>query len=346
MPCLESFLHSTADGSLSPLSEDRGMKWLIFLPLFSLLGGCSYVSGFVRAQSPRSLFERGYFAEMAADEGYPALRASDGVRVSRDITYWNAGTTKGQRAFMLDVVAPTAESQSPRPIVVFAHGGGLNAGAKDDETHVNANLAIALAQRGYLVLNINHRLAAEAPHPAQAQDMAAAVRWAMDQGAAYGGDPQRIVLGGFSSGGYLAALLAGDPRYLQAAGVRPTRIRAVFAISGFFDLKDLSQSFLVKKFIVEPAFGGDRAAWQAASPSTYADAHWPPTLLLSAAHDRSASPQSNALCNQLQRAGVACRHVVVPASRHATAIAHLGSERATASFDGLVEFLDQHTAGR
>jgi dipeptidyl aminopeptidase/acylaminoacyl peptidase len=144
----------------------------------------------------------------------------------------------------------------------------------------------------------------------------------------------------------LAALLAGDPRYLQAAGVKPTRIRAVFAISGFFDLKDLSQSFLVKKFIIEPAFGGDRAAWQAASPSTYADAHWPPTLLLSAAHDRSASPQSNALCTQLQRAGVACRHVVVPASRHATAIAHLGSERATASFDGLVEFLDQHTAGR
>ncbi|MFM7460000.1 MAG: hypothetical protein ACKO15_04060, partial [Burkholderiales bacterium] len=61
---------------------------------------------------------------------------------------------------------------------------------------------------------------------------------------------------------------------------------------------------------------------------------------------RSASPQSSALCTQLQRAGVACRHVVVPASRHATAIAHLGSERATASFDGLVEFLDRHTAGR
>jgi acetyl esterase/lipase len=35
---------------------------------------------------------------------------------------------------------------------------------------------MALARQGYLVLNINHRLASDAPHPAQAQNMAAAVR--------------------------------------------------------------------------------------------------------------------------------------------------------------------------
>ena len=70
----------------------------------------------------------------------------------------------------------------------------------------------------------------------------AAVRWAVDHGGAHGGDPQRIVLGGFSSGGYLATLLAGDPGYLQEAGAAPARIRAIFAVSGFFDLHHLSQS--------------------------------------------------------------------------------------------------------
>jgi acetyl esterase/lipase len=344
MPCWEHFLNSSAD-VVRPTNE-RGMKWLILLPVFSLLGGCSYVSSFVRAQSPRSLFERGYFAEMAVDEGYPAPRVPDGVRRIVDIAYRDTAAARDRRAWLLDVVAPSAASESPRPIVVFAHGGGLNAGAKDDETQVNSNLAIALAQHGYLVLNINHRLASEAPHPAQAQDMAAAVRWAIDHGAALGGDPQRIVLGGFSSGGYLAALLAGDPRYLQEAGAAPARIRAVFAVSGFFDLHHLSQSLPVRKFIVEPAFGARGPAWDAASPFTYADAHWPPTLLLSAARDRSAGPQSDALCTQLQRAKVACRHAVVPASGHATAIAHLGSDRATASFDVLIEFLGRHTAGR
>jgi acetyl esterase/lipase len=327
-------------------ARERGMKPLMLVPLCVMLSGCAYVSGFMRAQSPRSLFERGYFAEMAAEEGYAVPRAPDGVHLIRDIAYRDSGATNDPSAFRLDVVAPSVESDLPRPIVVFAHGGGLNAGAKDDETNVNANLAIALAQHGYLVLNINHRLASDAPHPAQAQDMAAAVRWAVDHGRAHGGDPQRIVLGGFSSGGYLAALLAGDPGYLQEAGAAPARIRAVFAVSGFFDLHDLSQLFPVRKFIVEPAFGARGPAWVTASPSSFAGSHWPPTLLLSAAQDRSAGPQSDSLCTQLQRAGVACRHAIVPASRHATAIAHLGSDRATASFDVLVEFLGRHTAGR
>jgi acetyl esterase/lipase len=101
-----------------------------------------------------------------------------------------------------------------------------------------------------------------------------------------------------------------------------------------------------RKFIVEPAYGVRGPTWETASPSTFAGAHWPPTLLLSAAHDRSAGPQSDALCAQLQRAGVACQHVIVPASRHATAIAHLGSDRAAASFDRLVDFIGRHTAGR
>jgi len=322
------------------------MTRLMLVSLSIMLSGCAYVSGFMRAQSPRSLFERGYFAEMAAEEGYPAPRAPAGVHLIRDIAYRDTAAAEDRSAFLLDVVAPSPASEVPRPIVVFAHGGGLNAGAKDDETQVNSNLAIALAQHGYLVLNINHRLASEAPHPAQAQDMAAAVRWAVDHGGAHGGDPQRIVLGGFSSGGYLATLLAGDPGYLQEAGAAPARIRAVFAVSGFFDLHHLSQSFPVRKFIVEPAFGARGPAWETASPSTFAGSHWPPTLLLSAALDRSAGPQSDALCAQLQRAGVACRHAVVPASRHATAIAHLGSDRAPASFDVLVEFLGRHTADR
>lgn len=239
---------------------------------------------------PRSLFERGDFADMAADEGYPAAREPDGVPLIRDISYRKGAESKDRAAYLLDVVTSTQTGAAPRPMVVFAHGGGLNAGAKDDETQVNTNLAIALAQRGYLVLNINHRLVSDMPHPAQAQDIAAAVRWAIDHGHAHGGDPRRIVLGGFSSGGCLAALLAADRRYLREAGVDAERIRAVFAVSGFFDLHHLSQPFLVRKFIVEPAFGARSGVWETASPSAFAGSHRPPTLLLSAAEDRSASP--------------------------------------------------------
>jgi acetyl esterase/lipase len=326
--------------------QAQSMKTLMFFPLYVLSSGCAYMSGFAQAQASRSLFERGYFAEMAADEGYPSPRRTEGVTLIRDITYREGGESKDRAASLLDIVTSSKASAGLRPMVVFVHGGGLNAGAKDDETQVNTNLAIALAQRGYLVLNINHRLVSDMPHPAQAQDMAAAVRWAIDHGYVHGGDPQRIVLGGFSSGGYLAALLAADRRYLREAGVDPERIRAVFAVSGFFDLHQLSQSFLVRKFIVEPAFGTRSRVWETASPSTFVGAHWPPTLLLSAAEDRSAGPQSAVLCAQLKRSGVVCQHVIVPSSRHATAIAHLGSDRAPESFNMLADFLEEHTVKR
>lgn len=309
-----------------------------------LLGACSYLGAFVQAQSPRTWFERGYFAEMSAPEGRPTLRSADGVRVLEDRRYRPPGAAQDARAHRLDVYAPTGPG-GPWPLVIYAHGGGLNAGDKDDETRVNRNLAIALAQRGFVVLNINHRLVDEAPHPAQAQDMAAAVRWGVDHADALHADAGRIVLAGFSSGGYLAALLAGDARHLAAQQVDPRRLRAVVSVSGFFDLEHLAEPFLVRRFIVEPAFGRRGAHWADASPQAHAGPHWPPTLLLSAETDRAAGPQSAALCARLTASGVRCRSVVVLGTRHATAIARLGDGRATAEFETVVAFLTDATQG-
>jgi acetyl esterase/lipase len=140
---------------------------------------------------------------------------------------------------------------------VYAHGGGMNAGAKDDEAQVKRNFSIALARLGCVVLNINHRLANEARRPAQAQeqDMAAAVRSGTEHADCLGADGSHIVLADFSSGGYLAAQLAADAAYLRAEQVKPLRRSAVLAVSGFFDLDHLARAFLVRRFIVERALG-------------------------------------------------------------------------------------------
>ena len=97
------------------------------------------------------LFERGCFAEMAADEGYPAARERDGVTLIRDMSCREGDESKDRASHLLDVVTPSRASAALRPMVVFAQGGGPNAGAKDDETQVETNLAIALAQHGDLV---------------------------------------------------------------------------------------------------------------------------------------------------------------------------------------------------
>lgn len=311
------------------------------LAVAHLLGACAYAGGFLQAQSPRTLFERGYFAEMAID-GRAPMRMADGLRVDTDLRYRRGTPARDDRAHLLDVYAPAAGA-GPWPLVVYAHGGGLNAGAKDDETQVNRNFAIALAGRGFVVMSINHRLVDEAPHPAQAQDMAAAVRWGIDNAARWNADASRIVLAGFSSGGYLAALLAGDTAYLRAEQVDPVRIGAVLAVSGFFDLGHLAEAFLVRRFIVEPAFGPRGPGWIAASPVNHAGAHWPATLLVTAAQDRSAIPESDELCARLGRHGIRCDRLTVPSSRHATAIARLGDGRAQPELETLVAFLAEAT---
>jgi hypothetical protein len=111
---------------------------------------------------------------MSAVEGRPARRIADGLRVLADLRYRPPGLARDAGAHLLDAYVP-ASGTGPWPLVVYAHGGGLSAGDKDDETRVNRNISIALAQRGFVVLNINHRLVDEAPHPAQAEDVAAAV---------------------------------------------------------------------------------------------------------------------------------------------------------------------------
>lgn len=318
---------------------------LLALAVAPLVTACSYVGGFLSAQSPRTLFERGYFAEMRAVEGRPSPRSAEGLRILLDQRYRPPGLSRDDLAHRLDAYAP-GSGAGPWPLLVYAHGGGLNAGAKDDETEVNRNFAIALARLGFVVLNINHRLAREAPHPAQVEDMAAAVRWGIDHAADLGADPDRIVLAGFSSGGYLAALLAGDPRYLQAQRVAPERLSAVVAVSGFFDLEHLATSFLVRRFIVEPAFGQRGPLWIEASPLSHAGSHWPPALLISAAEDRAAGPESDALCLRLNQAGVTCERLVVPGSQHSTAIARLGDGRSPEEFEAMAAFLASATAAR
>lgn len=89
------------------------------------------------------------------------------------------------------------------PILVYAHGGGFvfcNLDSHDGLCRSLSNLI------GTIVISVDYRLAPEHPWPAAAEDVYAVTRWAFTQAAEFGGDPQRLLVGGDSAGGNLAAV--------------------------------------------------------------------------------------------------------------------------------------------
>ncbi|HUS23935.1 MAG TPA: alpha/beta hydrolase [Candidatus Binatia bacterium] len=134
-------------------------------------------------------------AALLADFVVERQAARDHIEILRDIRYGRHRT-----GHQLDIYRPLRPAR-PLPVLLYIHGGAFTLCSKD--THRSIALANARGA-GYLVFNINYRLAPAHAFPAAISDACDAYRWVVEHCAAYGGDPSRIVLAGESAGGNLA----------------------------------------------------------------------------------------------------------------------------------------------
>lgn len=96
------------------------------------------------------------------------------------------------------------------PGFVYIHGGGMIGGNRFDGIGPWLD---HLAEHGGAVVSVEYRLAPEHPAPIPVEDCYAALTWVVGHAETLGIDPSRLVVGGFSAGGGLAAgvmLLARD----------------------------------------------------------------------------------------------------------------------------------------
>lgn len=99
-------------------------------------------------------------------------------------------------------LGPSADPKTPKPIVLFCHGGIWATG----EAWHYAPMAVRLAQAGIITAVMQYTLYPQAIAPRMAEEVSQALTWTMEHAGSLGGDAQRVTLVGHSAGAQLCAM--------------------------------------------------------------------------------------------------------------------------------------------
>lgn len=213
---------------------------------------CRRGRGRGRPAKPNARRDRGQVAGRVIDppqtsQLYKPLQEQEpyrDVKVERDAKYGAADRN------LLDIFMPAAAS-SPRPVLIFVHGGGFVRGNRRiPGGPFNDNIMLWAVKNGYIGVNTTYRLAPQAIWPAGAEDVAAAVQWVSDQIATRGGDPARIYLMGHSTGAAHVADYVSRPELHK---VKAGGLAGAILISGIYDMPATSVSDYRVYYGADPA---------------------------------------------------------------------------------------------
>jgi acetyl esterase/lipase len=143
----------------------------------------------------------------------------------------------------LDIYTPDAPGGKPRPVILWVHGGGFISSS----AATVADYAILLAHAGYTVASLEYSLAPGARYPVPVRQGNAALGYLRANAARFGGDPDRIVLGGDSAGAQIASQLAAvqtNPALARSIGLTPAvprgALRGVVLFCGLYDMRTVA----------------------------------------------------------------------------------------------------------
>jgi acetyl esterase/lipase len=153
-----------------------------------------------------------------------------------------------------DVAVRIYRPPTARGAIVWLHGGGFVMGDLDTE-HPAA--VWAAAGSGAVVISVGYRLAPEHRFPAALDDAFTVLMWTARHAQELNVDPQRIAVGGISSGAGLAATVA-----LRARDQRGPQIRFQLLITP--ELDDRQETWSARHFTKTPFMYRDKvsASWR------------------------------------------------------------------------------------
>lgn len=243
-----------------------------------------------------------------------------GSRIAWDIPFVEGGTDQQT----LDVYSPAVAEDAP--VIVYVHRGEW---AKGDKSEVS-NKPKFLNENGIVLVSVNYRLSDVAQHPAQVNDVAAAIKWVHDNIADYGGSPQRIVLMGHSAGCHISSMVGLDPRPLASVGLTQSVLRGVVCWSGgAYDLPSKVAEGGMYAPYIEQNFGLDEAGLEDASPIHHVSQASPDTrfLFVSAGNGKTASRKlSERMAEEIVKTGGNAASLTLEGKTHFTADYECGAD--------------------
>ncbi len=189
------------------------------------------------------------------------------------------------------------------PTLVFFHGGYWQARSKDFFTFTAAGLLPA----GINVAYVGYTLAPEASLDGIVAEARAAVDWLGAHLAAFGGDPARMFVSGWSAGAHLAAMVSDNPL-----------VRGGLGISGIYELAPIAACYVNDKL------GLDAAAADRNSPARHIPLTMPPfDLVVGGAELPLLRQQTADYAAALAAAGKTVQYEEIAGANHFTILDHL-----------------------
>jgi len=157
--------------------------------------------------------------------------------------------------------------------------------------------------------------------PAQAKDLAAALAWTKKNIAARGGDPQRVILAGHSSGAHLSLLLVTDPQFLAEQHLTARDVAAIVGLSTPLDLTPHPDGHGYGDMLLAGAgadvFRRDLPTMRDASPASHIKGDLPHALLLVGEQDfPMLASDALAFVSESKKAGASAEFAVIPGKNH------------------------------
>lgn len=254
------------------------------------------------------------------------LISRSGYSVAENLAY---GSNPRQT---LDVYTPD-HLTAKAPVILFFYGGSWQNGRKEDYLAFGESFAT----KGIVVAIADYRVYPEVRYPDFVKDGAATLAYVHAHIAEYGGDPDRIFVAGHSAGGYIAVMLASNPKYLEDAGAKLSWVRGAIGIAGPYDFLPLIDPTLIT------IFGG--AHREDTQPIAYVDGKRPPMLLVAGTDDKTVDPgNATRMAAKLQSFGSPVEVKMYPGISHVGIILSLAPTLRgnTTLRQDIIDFVNSH----